>query len=86
MHAPAAGDLQKISTALKRIPDLERIGDRAANIAEWPIYAPHRRGPDPFECAEDIELDEKKKSELTKNQLALCLNHGRYCQIAAIRL
>ena len=31
---PVAGDLRKISAALKMISDLERIGDQAADIAE----------------------------------------------------
>lgn len=31
---PAAGDLRKISTAIKMITDIERIGDAAADIAE----------------------------------------------------
>ena len=31
---PVAGDLRKISTALKIITDMERIGDHAADIAE----------------------------------------------------
>lgn len=31
---PVAGDLRKISSALKMISDMERIGDQASNIAE----------------------------------------------------
>ncbi|MDI9474659.1 MAG: phosphate signaling complex protein PhoU [Bacillota bacterium] len=34
---PVAGDLRKISTALKIITDMERIGDHAADIAEQTI-------------------------------------------------
>lgn len=34
---PVAGDLRKISTALKMITDIERIGDNAADIAELTI-------------------------------------------------
>ena len=34
---PVAGDLRKISTALKIITDMERIGDHAADIAELTI-------------------------------------------------
>lgn len=34
---PVAGDLRRVSTALKMITDLERIGDNAADIAELSI-------------------------------------------------
>ena len=36
---PVATDLRTVSSALKVITDMERIGDHAANIAEWAIYA-----------------------------------------------
>ena len=32
---PVARDLRTISSALKMISDLERIGDHAVNVAEW---------------------------------------------------
>ena len=35
---PVAGDLRQISTALKMITDIERIGDQAADIAEICVY------------------------------------------------
>ena len=31
---PVAGDLRRISTAMKVVTDIERIGDHAADIAE----------------------------------------------------
>ncbi len=34
MQQPVAGDLRKISSALKMISDMERIGDQASDIAE----------------------------------------------------
>jgi phosphate transport system protein len=34
LHQPAAGDLRFITTALKIVTDLERIGDQAVNIAQ----------------------------------------------------
>ena len=34
LHQPAAGDLRSITTAMKIVTDLERIGDQAVNIAE----------------------------------------------------
>ena len=35
---PVAGDLRKISTAIKMITDIERIGDAASDIAEISFY------------------------------------------------
>ena len=35
---PVAGDLRRISAALKMISDMERIGDQAADIAELSAY------------------------------------------------
>ena len=34
LHQPAAGDLRFITTAMKIVTDLERIGDQAVNIAQ----------------------------------------------------
>ena len=36
---PVAKDLREISSALKMISDLERIGDHATNVAEWVEYS-----------------------------------------------
>ena len=44
---PVAGDLRQISSALKMISDMERIGDQAADIAE---IVPHLKGHTPAEC------------------------------------
>lgn len=40
---PVASDLRKVSTALKMVTDIERIGDQASDIAEIALH----RGPDP---------------------------------------
>ena len=39
MQQPVATDLRTVSSALKMISDLERIGDHAVNVSEWVIYA-----------------------------------------------
>ena len=45
---PVAGDLRRISTAMKTVTDIERIGDHAADIAEiTPHLAASRRAGDP---------------------------------------
>ena len=36
---PVATDFRLITSALKMISDMERIGDQAENIAEWVIYS-----------------------------------------------
>lgn len=36
---PLAQDLRTVSSALKLISDMERIGDQAVNIAEWVEYS-----------------------------------------------
>jgi len=48
---PVAGDLRKISTAIKMITDIERIGDAAADIAEISL---HLNAPDFPEIMEDV--------------------------------
>ena len=37
LHQPAAGDLRFLTTAMKIVTDLERIGDQAVNIAQRAI-------------------------------------------------
>ena len=45
---PVAGDLRRISTAMKIVTDIERIGDHAADIAEIiPHLAASRKAGDP---------------------------------------
>ena len=49
-QTPVAGDLRMVSTALKVVTDLERIGDHAGNIAEWVEYSitgARKHGDDP---------------------------------------
>ena len=39
---PVAGDLRKVSTAIKMITDIERVGDAAADIAEIGLHLKNR--------------------------------------------
>lgn len=48
---PVAGDLRKISTAIKMITDIERIGDAAADIAEISM---HLSTPGLYQIMEDV--------------------------------
>ena len=47
---PVAGDLRTVSTAMRVIADMERIGDQAADIAEILTYS----GGDGMDCASHI--------------------------------
>lgn len=42
LQAPVAGDLRVVSSALKMITDMERIGDQALDIAEMSVYLKNR--------------------------------------------
>ncbi len=42
LQAPVAGDLRVVSSALKMITDMERIGDQALDIAEMSVYFKNR--------------------------------------------
>ena len=56
---PVAGDLRRISTAMKIVTDIERIGDHAADIAEIiPHLAASRKAGDPA-VSEAIRMGQK---------------------------
>lgn len=46
---PVAGDLRKVSTALKMVTDIERIADQASDIAEITLHL-HPEGRAPSAC------------------------------------
>jgi len=64
LHQPTAGDLRFITTAMKIVTDLERIGDQAVNIAQRalelnqePQLKPYIDLPRMAECAQAMVKD-----------------------------
>lgn len=49
---PVAGDLRMISSAMRMISDMERIGDQAADIAEMSVHIPHTEHDSELHIAE----------------------------------
>ena len=53
LQLPVASDLRKVSTALKMVTDVERIGDQASDIAELVLHL-HAKSTDAVGVLEDI--------------------------------
>ena len=53
LRQPVASDLRKVSTALKMVTDVERIGDQASDIAELVLHL-HAKSTDAVGVLEDI--------------------------------
>lgn len=64
---PVARDLRTISTAMKMVTDLQRIGDQAANIAEISILL--SRG-EQIRVPEDISLMSRRAGVMVKQAIA----------------
>lgn len=64
---PVARDLRTISTAMKMVTDLQRIGDQAANIAEISIQL--SRG-ERIRVPEDISLMSRRAGMMVKQAIA----------------
>ncbi len=64
---PVARDLRTISTAMKMVTDLQRIGDQAANIAEISILL--ARG-EQIRVPEDITLMSRRAGVMVKQAIA----------------
>ena len=61
---PVAGDLRRISAALKMITDMERIGDQAADIAEIiPFFLSHNT----FDCTLVCRMAQQASSMVTQS-------------------
>lgn len=68
---PVAGDLRRISTAMKIVTDIERIGDHAADIAEIiPHLAASRKAGDPA-VSDAIRMGQKAHKMLLDALVAL---------------
>ena len=68
---PVAGDLRRISTAMKIVTDIERIGDHAADIAEIiPHLAASRKAGDPA-VSDAIRMGQKAHKMLLDSLDAL---------------
>lgn len=64
---PIAGDLRKISTAIKMVTDIERIGDAAADIAEISLHLE--------ECTfEDIQKSVFDMAQTAKNMVTASID------------
>lgn len=68
---PVARDLRSVSTALKMVTDIERIGDHAADIAEIVLTM---KGEDIFEMVEHIPAMAKVAIEMVHNAVAAFVN------------
>ncbi len=68
---PVARDLRSVSTALKMVTDIERIGDHAADIAEIVLTM---KGEDIFEMVEHIPAMAKVAVEMVHNAVAAFVN------------
>ena len=75
---PVARDLRTISTAMKMVTDLQRIGDQAANIAEISILL--SRG-ERIRVPEDISLMSRRAGIMVKQAIASYT--GRDTEMAA---
>ena len=70
---PVAGDLRRISTAMKAVTDVERIGDHAADIAEIiPHLVTVRREGDPA-VSQAIQMGKKAHQMILDSLAALTM-------------
>lgn len=70
---PVAGDLRKVSTALKMVTDIERIADQASDIAEITLHL-HPDGARTVGVLDDL---------YAMGDIALQHGQGRHCRLRA---
>lgn len=66
---PVAGDLRRVSTAIKMITDIERIGDAAADIAELTIHASGK-----LPCRDDLQLMAQAAQSMVEDCITAYVN------------
>ena len=78
LQQPVAGDLRRISAALRMVADMERIGDQAADIADLSLYIAKNATPIPetiTKMAEDtVTMVTESVDSFVKSDLELCRN------------
>ena len=72
---PVAGDLRKVSTALKMVTDLERIADQASDIAEITLHLDHTRAAAIGTVMEDLQAMGAGSLQMVKQAV------GAYVQV-----
>lgn len=68
---PVAGDLRKISTAIKMITDIERIGDAAADIAEIARHIEKKYIP---ACFDEIPVMARMAQKMVEDSITAYVN------------
>lgn len=80
---PVARDLRTISTAMKMVTDLQRIGDQAANIAEISILLAQGER---IQVPEDITLMSRRAGVMVKQAIAAYTGRDTETAAAVINL
>lgn len=80
---PVARDLRTISTALKMVTDLQRIGDQAANIAEISLLLAGGKGND---VPEDIATMSRQAGLMVRQAIAAYADRDENTAHAVINL
>ncbi len=81
---PVARDLRTISTALKMVTDLQRIGDQASNIAEIALLLAGQDNR--VEIPEDIQIMSRRAGLMVKQAIAAYASRDQGAAHAVINL
>jgi len=84
---PVAGDLRKISAALKMITDMQRIGDQAGDILEITEYlSDSRKIPEGIKKPLQDKTDSESSTADGENQVRIGSTHIRDMAVATIKM